>query len=90
MAYFANSDSADVLGRQCADCPLGCGWNNPKQKKLFDADSIPRPCPTAFVQLMYNYDQRDNSKLREAMSALISDDGICQTRKLLIQIRSEE
>lgn len=89
MSYFPNATAADVLERQCADCPLGYGWNDPKQKRLFDPDASPLPCPTAFVQLQFNYEQCDNPQLREAMTALVDDEGVCQTRKLLMQIRKD-
>ena len=45
------------------------------------------PCPTTLVQLTFNYDQCSNEKLKEAMTMLVDDDGICQTRKLLEKIR---
>jgi len=38
MAYFANGTEGDVLSEQCANCPLGFGWNDPDQKELFDKD----------------------------------------------------
>jgi hypothetical protein len=93
MAYFSNGSEGEVFDWQCYDCPLGYGWNEPDQKRLFDdsvKDREPKPCPTALIQLQYNYDQVDNKKLREAMTALVDDDGICQTRKILMQIRQEE
>ena len=95
MAYFPNGSSGEVLDLQCCDCPLGYGWNEPDQKRLFD-DSVkyrePNPCPTALVQMQYNYDQLDdhNRQLRAAMTSLINDDGICQTREILVQVRKEE
>lgn len=57
MAYFSNSSSGEVLNEQCADCPLGYGWNDPAQQELFDREAVPRPCPVALVQLTYNYKQ---------------------------------
>ena len=89
MAYFPNGSSGDVLDIQCADCPLGYGWHDPKQKVLFDADPIPRPCPVALVQFMYNYDQvrPGNEKLREAMNLLIDEKGVCLVRKELAEVR---
>ena len=92
MAYFPNSTAGDVLDQQCENCPLGYGWNDPKQGKLFDDERPPKPCPVALVQLEYNYRQLDkgNELLRQAMTILIDDKGICQTRKLLVECRREE
>lgn len=90
MAYFPNSTAGEVLDRQCSDCPLGSGWNDPSQKQLFDDEPEMRPCPVAFVQLEYNYTQVDNNDLRRAMNFLISEDGICQVRKELQDIRNDE
>ena len=89
MAYFRNSSSGEVLEVQCADCPLGFGWNDPYQKRLFDAESIGNGCPVEFVQLMYNYDQVGIPKLKEAMTILINDAGTCQVRELLLKLRRE-
>lgn len=92
MAYFPNGSSSEVLDVQCADCPLGAGWNDPNQKRLFDDDQPMKPCPVAFVQLTYNYDQLDggNRQLRECLTLLIAEDGTCQTRELLKQCREED
>lgn len=88
MAYFPNATAGDVLDHQCSDCPLGYGWNNPDQKRLFDSEAIPRPCPVALVQLQYNYDQVGIPKLEAAMNCLINKDGICQVRLQLVEIRN--
>lgn len=88
MAYFANS-SEDVLTQQCYDCPLGAGWSNPNQKRLFGDERPLRPCPVALVQLQYNYDQIDIPKLRAAMTVLVSDQGECEVRKLLQSVRRD-
>ncbi len=90
MAQFSNS-SEDVLSEQCADCPLGFGWNNPNQHTLFDAERIPKPCPVAFIQLTYNYDQMKdgNKQLKEAVTYLVDDAGVCQVRELLLEARQE-
>jgi hypothetical protein len=90
MAYFSNGSEGEVLDDQCADCPLGYGWNDPAQKHLFDPETIPLPCPTAFVQMIHNYDQVGNVKLTSAMNILINERGECQTRKLLLKIRRDE
>jgi len=76
---------------QCADCPLGYGWYEPSQGQLFDDEKRAKPCPIAFVQLNYNYDQlkAGNEQLREAMNVLVKEDGTCQTRELLLQVRRE-
>ena len=89
MAYFPNS-SADTLTEQCYDCPLGAGWDNPLQKRLFGDERPLRPCPVAFVQLQYNYDQVGNPNLKAAMTLLVNDDGVCEVRKLLQSTRREE
>ena len=90
MAYFPNSGAGEVFDAQCADCPLGAGWNNPNQKRLFDDDEKPmKPCPTAFVQLNWNYGQEKNPDLKAAMNILVSEDGTCKTRKLLLEVRRE-
>lgn len=89
MAYFSNGCEGDVLDEQCANCPLGYGWNDPDQTTLFDTEPEPRPCPVALVQLTYNYDQlkKGNERLREAMEMLINADGVCLVRAELVQIR---
>ena len=89
MAYFANGSEGEVLDAQCADCPLGFGWNDPDQKELFDRERWPRPCPVAFVQMTYNYDQCDVPKLQEAMNILIDKRGTCKVREQLVEIRAE-
>lgn len=89
MAYFANS-SEEVLSEQCADCPLGYGWNDPSQKPLFPVEQTPKPCPVALIQLQYNYEQLGNPCLRAAMNCLVSESGICQVRKLLVEERQRE
>jgi len=92
MAYFSNATEGGTLDAQCSDCPMGAGWNDPKQSRLFKDERPMRCCPTAFVQLLYNYDQVDDKqkKLREAMTLLVNDDGICETRKILVEIREEQ
>ena len=80
MAYFANSTEGEILDQQCADCPLGAGWNDPDQTKLFDDEPDMRPCPVAGVQLEFNYTQIKNRGLQPAMNRLIDNDGICQVR----------
>lgn len=87
MAYFPNGTAGEVLDAQCADCPLGFGWNDPKQGDLFSVDRWPRSCPVKLVQLQFNYEQCDNSKLRSAMNVLIDDDGVCQVRNELAELR---
>lgn len=123
MAYFAHGTEGDILHEQCANCPLGYGWNDPDQKHLFDIDAVPRPCPVALVQLTYNYSQirgpgcekaatilerlgsdfpeADQPELgtaikwlrsddfKDAMNLLINEQGECQVRKQLVEIRRE-
>ena len=92
MAYFSNSSDGSILDDQCCDCPLGYGWNDPGQRQLFGQEREVKPCPTALVQAMYNYDQLKpgNEQLRAAMATLVDDDGVCKTRKLLVEIRREQ
>ncbi len=68
MAYFSNGSEGEILDRQCRLC---LGWDS--------------ACPIALVQMLYNYDQVDKGreKLRDAMSLLIDDDGVCQMKKQL-------
>lgn len=89
MAYFANSTDGEILDKQCGDCPLGAGWHDPRQRKLFEVEHEMRPCPVALVQLTYNYDQCDNPKLKDAMDLLISEHGSCRVRLQLDNIRRE-
>lgn len=70
MAYFANGTEADILDQQCEKCLYGM------------SDDI--LCPISAVQLTYNYDQRDNEKLAEAMNLLINNDGLCLMRKAMV------
>jgi hypothetical protein len=43
-----------------------------------------QPCPIMAVQLLHNYDQVGNDKLRAAMNLLVDERGICQLRPLLV------
>ena len=94
MAYFPNGTSREVLDAQCADCPLGYGWNDPRQGELFDPERIPRPCPVLWVQLEYNYKQIINGNrkndLARAMTSLVNEEGVCQVREQLVEIRNEQ
>jgi len=91
MGYFPNGSSGEVLDEQCANCLLGSGWNDPAQQELFVTDRLLKPCPVAFVQLTYNYKQGDkgNKDLRDAMTLLIDDRGVCQVREQLLKCRKE-
>ncbi len=90
MAYFPNGSSGDVFDEQCADCPLGYGWNDPRQGSLFENEREPKPCPVALVQLEFNYKQVGNKDLERAMSVLVKDNGECQVREQLLECRREE
>ena len=70
MAYFPNGSSGEVLEIQCGRCPLGDG-----------------PCPVVGIQMLYNYDQLNSGqkKLKDAMSMLVDDQGICQVHKQLME-----
>lgn len=106
MAYFSNSSEGSVLDDQCCDCPLGSGWNSPDQPTLFTVgtDYEPpglRPCPVAFVQMQFNYDQvtsenKGDETARKIMDALVTPldfktgkGGVCKVREQLMEIRSE-
>ena len=70
MAYFSNGCEGEVLEVQCADCPLGGG-----------------PCPVKLIQLLYNYEQLDDGqeKLKDSMSMLVDNEGVCQVRKQILE-----
>ena len=72
MAYFPNATAGEVLDAQCGACPV------------MVADDT--QCPVQLVQMMFNYDQcnKGNEQLKQAMSILINDDGICQMRQSLM------
>lgn len=40
------------------------------------------PCPIAFIQLTYNYDQVDNKTATAIMDCLVKADGTCQMYEL--------
>ena len=85
MAYFANGTEGLRLDAQCDDCPLGAGWHDDPDR---DDDQPMLPCPTAFVQMNYNYDQVGNDDLRECLNRLVEDGtGTCKTRELLAEQR---
>jgi hypothetical protein len=42
-----------------------------------------KPCPVMSVQLLFNYDQIGNAKLKEAMEQLVDKKGMCQLFPLL-------
>ena len=44
-------------------------------------------CPIFAVQMLHNYDQNDNEKLRDAMNLLINEAGVCQMRAELVKVR---
>lgn len=54
---------------QCDDCPLGGS-----------------SCPVHGIHMIYNYDQVDDDqkKLREAMNMLVSEKGVCEVRKQIL------
>jgi hypothetical protein len=89
MAYFSNGSEGEVLDEQCADCPLGAGWNDPNQMILPGCEPDYQPCPVHLVQLTYNYDQIGNDDLWAAMNMLVSKDGVCQVREQLKNRKGE-
>ena len=42
-----------------------------------------KTCPIAGVQLFYNYDQVGNDLARKILSDLVSDNGVCEMKKIL-------
>lgn len=42
-------------------------------------------CPIFLVQMLHNYDQCSNEKLKDAMNLLINEKGICQMRPMLLR-----
>ena len=42
-----------------------------------------KQCPVALVQSLYNYQQHEHSKLRDAMNLLIDEAGVCQVLPLI-------
>ena len=91
MAYFPNGSAGEILDEQCDDCPLGYGWNDPKQATLFDVEREPRHCPVQLVQHIFNYKQVEpgNEELRSAMNLLIDERGTCNVRQQLVEIRTQ-
>lgn len=75
MAYFPNGVSGVVLDEQCMDC--------------IHEDELAM-CPVYYVQCTFNYDQcgTGQEKLKEAMSILIDDDGICKVREAFLKPRN--
>lgn len=72
MAYFSNSSDGEFLDIQCADCIHE------------DPDA---GCPIALVQMMFNYDQIGNNKLRDALNMLVSKDGICKMKPFIDDLK---
>ncbi len=72
MAYFSNSSDSGVLEKQCDECRVPDG----------------SPCPVLFVQMHFNYTQNDkkNKDLRDAMTSLIDESGLCLMKKELDKI----
>ncbi len=69
MAYFPNASDGGRLYAQCEDCPL-------------NKDPDLNGCEVLMLHELFNYDQLGDGqeKLREAMTMLVADDGICQIR----------
>ena len=42
-----------------------------------------KPCPIAWVQMEYNYEQVGNELAKKILSDLISDNGVCEMKKIL-------
>lgn len=67
MAYFPNGSSGEILDNQCCDCVHEDEWSW---------------CPVYAVQQLFNYDQlgKGQEKLRQAITMLIDEKGICNVR----------
>ena len=48
------------------------------------------PCPVAFVQITYNYDQVGNDLARKIMNDLVSEEGVCQMKKVIDAKQDED
>ncbi len=46
-----------------------------------------KPCPIALVQSLYNYDAIGNKTATEILDALVKNNGTCEMRKLLEEVR---
>lgn len=68
MVYFSNGTEGMILDEQCGKCPLH-----------------DEGCPVYGVQQLYNYDQLDDGqeKLKDAMSMLVNEKGVCQVREAM-------
>ena len=88
MAYFPNGSSGEFFEDQCYDCPLGAGWEDPRQESFFGFQRELRPCPVAFIQYEFNYSQVGNKDLESAMNQLVNEKGVCQVRQQLVELRT--
>ena len=77
MAYFANGSEGAVLEAQCDNCPLGAA-----------PEGTDTGCEVLLIHLLYNYDQvgSGQEKLREAMSLLVDDKGVCRIRQRIEKV----
>lgn len=78
MAYFANGTEGMILDEQCCNCFY-----------IMDTDKEPKSCPVHFVHLTYNSDQlkKGNEQLRAALNLLVNQNGECQVKKLVDEMR---
>jgi len=67
MAYFSNGTEGVRLDSQCSEC-------------LVPDDA---PCPILLAQTHFNYDQCDIPKLRECLTVLVDENGICRMKSIL-------
>lgn len=67
MAYFPNSSAGETLDQQCSDCKI--------------PDDA--PCPVLLAQMVYNYEQVGNPKLKDCLNTLIDEKGNCQMKPLI-------
>lgn len=70
MAYFDSGSAAEILDRQCTSCPFG-----------------EYQCPVYMAQSLFNCDQMMDGKreLKDCLTFLVDDAGICQVKKLMMQ-----
>lgn len=70
MAYFPNGTAGQYLDEQCAKC-------------IYDRAPDDTGCPIDHIHCLFNYDQCDNEKLRQAMTLLVDEKGDCQMKVLI-------
>ena len=75
MGYFPN-----------ASCPGALKFQSECDDCLYGQE----PCPVALVHLVHNYDQCDDENFQKAMKTLVSDDGTCNMKKLIDEVKDAD